>query len=122
MYTTESLRVKWSDTTSPQFTVMNRVKQCVVLSPILFTICTDGLLKRLQDTRVRCHMGYRYTGTLSYAVDISLLVSYKSALSIMISVCEQYVPEFDILFNGSKSKLLFFLKVDMLALLPQVLW
>ena len=27
MYTTQSLRVKWSDTTSLQFTVMNGVKQ-----------------------------------------------------------------------------------------------
>ena len=26
----------------------------------------------------------------------------------MINVCEQYAAEFDILFNGSKSKLLFF--------------
>ena len=50
MYTTQSLRVKWSDTTSPQFTVMNGVKQGGVLSPILFAIYTDGLLKRLEDT------------------------------------------------------------------------
>ena len=32
----------------------------------------------------------------------------KSALSILVSVCEKYASEFDILFNGSKSKLLFF--------------
>ena len=38
MYTTQSLRVKWSDTTSPQFTVMNGVKQGGVLSPILFAL------------------------------------------------------------------------------------
>ena len=57
MYTTQSLRVKWSDTTSPQLTVMNGVKQGGVLSPILFAIYTDGLLKRLEDTGVGCHMG-----------------------------------------------------------------
>ena len=34
--TTQSLRVKWSDTTSPQFAVMNRVKQDGVLSAMLF--------------------------------------------------------------------------------------
>ena len=37
----------------------------------------------------------------------------------MIDVCEQCAAEFDILFNGRKSKL--FLKVDLLVLLPQVL-
>ena len=52
LYTTQSLRVKWSDTTSPQFTVMNGVKPGLVLSPILFAIYTDGLLKRLEDTGV----------------------------------------------------------------------
>ena len=105
MHTTQSLRVKWSDTTSPQFTVMNGVKQCGVLSPILFAIYTDGLLKRLVDTRVGCHMGCRFTGTLAYADDITLLAPCTFALSIVIYVCEQYAAEFDILFNGNKGKL-----------------
>ena len=62
MYTTQSLRVKWSGTTSPQLTVMNRVKQGRVLSPILFAIYADGLLKRLEDTGVGCRMGCRFNG------------------------------------------------------------
>ena len=65
-------------------------------------------------------MGCRFTGTLAYADDITLLALCKSALSIMIDVCEQYAAEFDILFNGSKSKLIF-LNVDMLVLLTQIL-
>ena len=56
-----------------------------------------------EDTRVGCHIGCRFTGTLAYADDITLLAPCKSALSIMIGVCEQYAAEFDILFNGSKS-------------------
>ena len=108
MYTTQSLRVKWSDTTSPQFTVINGVKQCRVLSPILFAIYTDGLLQRLENTGVECYMGCRFTGALAYADDITLLAPCKSALSIMIDVCAQYAAGFDILFNGSKIKLLFF--------------
>ena len=53
-------------------------------------------------------MGSRFTGALAYADDITLLAPCKSALSILVSVCEKYASEFDILFNGSKSKLLFF--------------
>ena len=53
-------------------------------------------------------MGCRFTGALAYADDITLLAPCKSALSIIIDVCEQYAAEFDILFNGSKRKLLFF--------------
>ena len=53
-------------------------------------------------------MGSRFAGALAYADDITLLAPCKSALSILVSVCEKYASEFDILFNGSKSKLLFF--------------
>ena len=103
MYTRQSLRVKCGNTVSSEFTVSNGVKQGGVLSPILFAIYTDGLLKRLEETGVGCHISSRFTGALAYADDITLLAPCKSALSILVSVCE-----FDILFNGSKSKLLFF--------------
>ena len=94
---------------SSEVTVSNGVKQGGVLSPILFAIYTDGLLKRLEETGVGCHMGSRFTGALAYADDIMLLALCKSALSILVSVCEKYASEFDILFNGSKSsKLLLF--------------
>ena len=65
-------------------------------------------MKRLEETGVGCHMGSRFTGALGYADDITLLAPCKSALSILVSVCEKYASELDILFNGSKSKLLFF--------------
>ena len=100
--------MKWGNTVSSKFTVSNGVKEGGVLSPILFAIHTDGLLKRLKETGVGSHMGSRFAGALAYADDIMLLAPCKSALSILVSVCEKYASEFDILFNGSKSKLLFF--------------
>ena len=87
---------------------MNGVKQGGVLPPILFAVYTDGLLERLKNTRVGCHMGSRFVGALAYADDITLLAPCKSALSILIRVCENYAAEYDIMFNGDKSKLLFF--------------
>ena len=81
-----------------------------MLSPILFAIYTDGLLKRLEETGVGCHMGSRFTRALAYVDDIMLLALCKSTLSILVSVCEKYASEFDILFNSSKSKLSFFKK------------
>ena len=78
------------------------------MSHVLFAIYTDGLIKRLEDIGVGCHTGCRFTGALAYADDITLFGPCKSALSMMFDVCEQYAAEFNILFNGSKSKLLFF--------------
>ena len=102
------MRVKWGSTLSKQFSVVNGVKQGGVLSPILFVVCTDGLLERLKNTGVGCHMGSRLVGALAYADDITLLAPCKSALSILIRVCQNYAAEYDIMFNGDKSKLLFY--------------
>ena len=108
MYTHQSLRVKRGSSLSKQFSVMNGVKQGGVLSPILFAVYTDGLLERLKSTGVGCHMGSRFVGALAYADDITSLAPCKSALSILIRVCENYAAEYDTMFNGDKSKLLFF--------------
>ena len=79
MYTRQSLRVKWGNTVSFEFTISNRVKQGGVLSPILFAIYTNGLMKRLKKTGVGCHMDSRFTGALACADDITLLAPCKSA-------------------------------------------
>ena len=110
IYSRQSLRVKWGNTVSSEFTVSNGVKQGGVLSPILFAIYTDELLKRLEETGVGCHIGSRFTGALAYADDITLLAPCKSTLSILVVFVKSMLFEFDILFNGSKSKLLFFQK------------
>ena len=79
---------------------MNGVKQGEVLSPTLFIVYTDGLLKRLDDTRVGCHRASRFTGAIAYTDDITLLAPCRSTLAIIKF-------EFEILCNGSKSNLLY---------------
>ena len=61
---------------------MNGVKQGGILLPILFAVYADGLLKRLEDTGVGCHMASRFIGSIAYADDITLSVPCKSALTI----------------------------------------
>ena len=104
MYTNQTLRVKWGSVMSESFTVMNGVKQGGVLSPVLFAVYTDGLLLRLQES----HMGGHYAGALAYADDITLISPSMTGFKKMSSICEQYASDYDILFNGSKSRLLFF--------------
>ena len=79
------------------------------------------VLERLQQTRVGCHMGSRFTGAPAYADDITLLALCKSALSILISVCEEYAAEYYIIFNGSRSKLLHFKGRSTTMVLSEVL-
>ena len=102
MYTSQTLRVKWGHTVSNYFAVRNGVKQGGVLSPLLFAIYTDSLLKRIEESAVGCHMGGHFTGVLAYADDITLLSPSMSGIRTLSKVCEEYVNEFDVTFNGKK--------------------
>ncbi len=108
MYTNQRLRFRWGDEMSSQFGVLNGVKQGEVLSPLLFAVYIDGLLIRIEETGVGCHMGIRFIDALAFADDLNLLAPTLSGLKILIDVCEKYAKEFNIKFNGSKSCLLLF--------------
>ena len=106
MYTSQTLRVKWGHTVSNYLTVRNEVKQGGALSPLLFAIYTDSILKRLEESGVGCHMGGHFTGALAYADDITS--PSISGLRTLSKVCEEYETEFDVTFNGKTIQLLFF--------------
>ena len=80
------------------FTVRNGVKQGGVLSPLLFSIYTDSLLKKIEESGVGCHM----FGALAYADDITLLSPSMPGLRTLSKVCEEYATKFDVTFNRKK--------------------
>ncbi len=53
-------------------------------------------------------MGIHFIGALAFADDFNLLAPTLSGLKILIDVFEKYAKEFNIKFNGSKSRLLLF--------------
>ncbi len=57
MYTSQTLRVKFKNIVFNVFNVCNGVKQGGVLSPVLFGVYMDGLLRQLKDSGVGCYMG-----------------------------------------------------------------
>ena len=107
MYTNQELRVRWGSILSESFSVSNGVKQGGVISPILYTIYTEGLLTQLRNSNVGCFMGSVYVGVIAYADDIMLLAPSVYAIKSMLKICLDYANEFRILFND-KSKLIVF--------------
>ena len=71
---------------------------------IRFAVYIDDLLKRLQESGV----GHRFSVAFVYAEDITLLSPSRSGLSVLISECQKFAAGYNILFNGSKSKLMYF--------------
>ncbi len=108
IYSRSDMNVKWKNTLSSSFALQNGVKQGGVLSPFLFTVYLDGLLKRLKESGVGCHIGFTYAGAFGYADDIALVSPSLIGLRKMISICETYATEYSIMFNPNKSKLLCF--------------
>ena len=108
MYTNQKLRVRWGDHTSPVFDASNGVKQGGVLSPILFAVYVDGLFNRLKKSGVGCQMGNYFIGCILFADDVTLICPTIKGLRKMVAICEQFADEFNVKFNGTKSKLLIY--------------
>jgi len=108
MYTNQKLNVRWQSVTTNSFNCSNGIKQGGVLSPILFCVYMDEILKRLKDNGVGCCMGDLFAGALCYADDLCLLAPSRSAAQQMLSLCEQFSQEFNVKFNSKKSKLIVF--------------
>ena len=108
MYTKQKLQVKWNNHLTQKFDVTNGVRQGGVLSPLLFSVYVDDLLEKLKNNGIGCHIGHHFVGALGYADDIILLCPSVTGLNKIISTCVEYADEHNILFNGKKSKYLFF--------------
>ena len=83
-------------------------KQRAVLSPVLFTANFDKLFERLRDSGIGSHVVKMYVGAFGNADDVVLLAPSLDALREMVSTCETYATEYQLLFNPSKSKLMYF--------------
>ena len=80
MYISQKMQVRFSNVLSSQFTVGNRVKQGSVLSPILFTVYLDSLIKTLKQRNIGCKIGNKFLGAFGYADDLTLLCPTLSGL------------------------------------------
>ena len=81
----------------------NGVKQGGVLSAILFTLYLDKLLIRLKNSNIGCSINGCYTGSLSYADDITLSCPSIRGLNRMLGICNFFAAEHNLIFNTKKS-------------------
>ena len=106
-YCNQRMRVRWNSSNSREFLLSNGVKQGGVLSPLLFSVYLDDLLCELRQANVGCHMNGYFVGAVIYADDITLLGPTRSSILSMLSVCDVYARNIDILFNPAKTNCIF---------------
>ncbi len=104
----KSNKVKWGGKISCQFGVLNGTKQGGELSPILFAVYIDYMLERLRESGIGCYLSNSYVGGLAFADDVNMLCPTLFGMQLMYNICENYAEEYNIKFNGSKSRVLLF--------------
>ena len=105
--------VRWGKARSNQFTILNGTRQGSVLSPALFAVYMDDLLKELRNLGAGCFVGDVFMGAVGFADDILLIAPCRSAMESMLAVCERFAMTNNLQFSTdpdpikSKSKCIF---------------
>ena len=106
--------VKLGGMRSQSFKISNGTRQGSVLSPILFSVYLDDLLRKLRGLQLGCHIGGYWLGGCGYADDLILLAPSRDVLQRMLEVCETYASEHNLVFSTdpepakSKTKCMYF--------------
>ena len=95
------MRVRWGNSTSPDFLLGNGVKQGTIISPILFNIYMDNLSMHLNSSGIRDYLGTAFINHLSYAHDLCLISLSSSGMQQLLHICNEYAAEHQLIYNGS---------------------
>ena len=77
---------------SQYFRISSGVRQGGILSPTLFAICVDDVLKKLEKAKISCYFNLQCVNSIMYADDLILLSASVSDLQNLVDLC---VIEFD---------------------------
>ena len=116
IYRTQRCWVKWSagQSVSHVFGISNGTRQGSCVSPCIFAVYLDGLLRELRDSGVGCHVGDVFVGVGAFADDLVLLAPSRDGLQQLLNITEDYARRHNLTFSvddnpaKSKTKAMFF--------------
>ena len=103
MYTRQRMCTNWNGVRSNFFHTKNGVKQGGILSPILFCVYFDELLKRLNESGVGCHVGHLSYAGSGYADDVVIISPSICAMQQLLDICDSFAREYSVMFNAKKT-------------------
>ena len=99
--------------TSEWFSLETGVKQGCILSPLLYALFINGLIKKLKKSKMGIRINTHNTlEVLFYADDIVLMTENKEKLQHMMNIIHKYAHKWRFEINPSKSGIIVFKKRD----------
>ena len=104
--------LRWNHCLSTRIAMQNGVKQGGVLSPTLFCIYFDEVLRRLAKSGIGCHVRHLAYAAIGYADDVILLSPSIHGLEDLVKICEQFAIKYGVTFNAKKTQCICFGRHD----------
>ena len=107
-YTSSSSCILWSDQHSSSFIIKQSMQQGGILFPFLYCIFLDELLDTLAPSGAGVMISGIYSGSPTYADDISLIADSPTVLQLMLDLVDQYAKKWRYQLKGIKSVVMVF--------------
>jgi retron-type reverse transcriptase len=105
-YASSVAYINLNSESSPMFKTSLGVKQGGPLSPRLFCIYVDDLIKEIEQNELGSEVNGKKVGCLMYADDLLLISQKESEIQRMIEICEKFGAENEIKFIRDKTNLM----------------
>ena len=108
LYSNATSRIQVNGHMSPSFPIECSVRQGCPLSMLLFAVCVDPLLHRLEQhlCGIRIRRGSRKIAVIAYADDITVLLTSPEEIDTVMTIIQQYERATGAKLNLGKSKAL----------------
>ena len=106
----QEARIIWNHVKGTYHNIERGVRQGGILSPLLFKLYVDDVLREITESGVGCKLGILRINVLAYADDLVLLADTPNHLSFLYELLNVKLSRKHLKINQSKSKCMIFKK------------